>query len=181
MTRIRRWLGNGAAAAMALVLGSASPAATAQQNVRPCLQPREAEDLAIFILPSLIEGMSRKCTVMLPASATLARSGASIAGRYRAESNAAWPNAKIAFGRISGENALDFLSEEVLRVVIEEATAAAIVADFKPRDCTMANRFVDILEPLPARNMGQLVALLLESGAAKDKSGMRICPAAATR
>jgi hypothetical protein len=161
---------------MALVLGSAATAAT-QPGARPCLQPREAEDLAIFILPSLIEGMARKCQVMLPAGATLARSGAAIAGRYRAESNAAWPNAKIAFGRLSGENSLNFLSEEVLRVVIEEATSAAIVADFKPKDCTMANRFVDILEPLPARNMGQLVALLLESGAGKDKSDMRICTA----
>lgn len=179
MMRIKRRLGNGALTA-ALLLGSAAPA-LAQPDALPCLQAREAEDLATFILPALIEGMGRKCHAILPATATLSRSSAALATRYRADSNAAWPRAKSAFARISGGNMLDFLSEEVLRQVTEEATAAAIVEDFKPKDCTMANRFVDVLAPLPARNMGQLVALLLESGAGANKSPMRICPAPAPR
>jgi hypothetical protein len=160
-----------AALAGLLVAGSAASAA------EPCLQPREAEDLVMFVLPAFTEAAARKCTPLLPAGATLARSGSSLAARYRPDSNAAWPNARLAFGKMSGSETPAFLSDEVNRKIIEEATSAAIVADLKAKDCAMIDRFVGALSPLPARNVAQLVALFLELGDKEQRSPMSICTA----
>lgn len=150
---------------------------SAASAAEPCLQPREAEDLVVFVLPALTEAMARKCTPLLPSSATLTRSGVSLAARYRPDSNAAWPNAKVAFNKISGGDTLNFLSDEVNRKIIEEASSAAIVADFKAKDCAMIDRFIGALSPLPARNVAQLVALFMEVGEKEGKSPMNICAA----
>ena len=155
--------------------------ASAASAAEPCLQPREAEDLVVFVLPALTEAMARKCTPLLPSSAALARSGTSLAARYRPDSNAAWPNAKVAFNKISGGDTLSFLSDEVNRKIIEEASSAAIVADLKAKDCAMVDRFIGALSPLPARNVAQLVALFMEVGEKEGKSPMNICPAEGVR
>jgi len=166
-----------ARAALAALLVVASAASAAE----PCLQPREAENLVVFVLPALTDAMARKCAPLLPASATLTRSGAALVARYRPDSIAAWPDAKVAFGKISGGETLGFLSDDVNRKVIEEATSAAIVADLKAKDCAMIDRFVGALSPLPARNVAQLVALFLEVGRKEGKSPMSICPTERTR
>lgn len=172
---MKRHTGRLVRAALAASLIASSTASAAQPATEPCLQPREAEDLVVFVLPALVEAMGRKCGPLLPASATLARSGTALASRYRPDSNAAWPRAKIAFGKISGGESLTFLSDELNRKIIEEASSAAIVAEFKAKDCAMADRFMGALEPLPARNVAQLVGLFLEIGESEGKSPMNIC------
>lgn len=156
-------------------------ASSAASAAAPCLQPREAEDLVVFMLPSLMEAMARKCSPLLPGNAALSRSGVALSMRYRPESNAAWPSAKLAFDKISGGDTLSFLSEDVNRAVIEQASSAAIVAEFKAKDCTMIDRFVGALSPLPARNVAQLVSLFMEIGGKEEKSPMNICPAGASK
>lgn len=160
---------------------SACVASSAASAAEPCLQPREAEDLVVFVLPALMEAMARKCSPLLPANATLSRSGTALSMRYRPESSAAWPSAKLAFDKISGGDTLSFLSEDVNRAVIEQASSAAIVAEFKAKDCTMVDRFVGALSPLPARNVAQLVSLFMEIGGKEEKSPMNICPAGAPK
>jgi hypothetical protein len=155
--------------------------ATAASATEPCLQPREAEDLVTFVLPALTDAAARKCGPLLPPDATLTRSGPALVARYRPDSVTAWSNAKVAFGKISGGETLGFLSDEVNRKVIEEATSAAIVADLKAKDCAMIDRFAGALAPLPARNVARLVALLMEVGEKGGKSPMNICPAEGTR
>ena len=157
------------------VISSAASAA------EPCLQSREAEDLVVFMLPSLMDAAARKCGPLLPANATLSRSGAALSMRYRPESNAAWPSAKLAFNKISGGDTLSFLSDDVNRAVIEQASSAAIVAEFKATDCNMVDRFVGALSPLPARNVAQLVSLFMEIGDKAEQSPMNICPAGAPK
>jgi hypothetical protein len=166
---------------LAALLSAAMPGAAVAQS-STCLQAKEAEDLVVFVLPSLLDGMTRRCGPLLPRTAALTVSGSSLAQRYRPDADAAWPNAKTAFVKISGqEKSMGFLSDDVLRGVIQEASTAAIVSEFKAKDCTMIDRFVDALSPLPARNMGKLVALLLEVGAGEAKSPMQICEAHAVR
>jgi hypothetical protein len=168
-----------AALAISFVAGSAASAA--EPVAGPCLQQSEAEDLMVFMLPSLMEAMARKCTPLLPASATLSRSGQTLASRYRADSLAAWPNARAAFTKASGGEPIQYLSEDLTRKVIEEASSAAVVANFKAKDCAIVDRFIGALAPLPARNIAQLMSLLMEIGANKNRSPMQICPVGAAR
>lgn len=160
---------------MAASLGSAAVAQTA----KPCLQPAEAEDLVSFIMPALMDGMARKCRPMLPGSSVLGGRGAALAERYRPTADAAWPGAKAAFLKLSGDKTIGALGDQLLRGIIAEASSAAIVGEFKAKDCAMADRFVSVLEPLPAQNMSTLVVLLMEIGAADAKeSPMKLCKAA---
>jgi len=172
---MKRHTGRLVRAALAASLITGSAASAAQPVATPCLQPREAEDLVLFVLPSLVDAMRRKCGPMLPAGAILTRSGGEIASRYRTDSDAAWPSARIAFTKISGGQPLSFLSDELNRKIIEEASSAAIVANLKAKDCMVIDRFMGALEPLPARNVAQLVGLFLEIGESDGKAPMNIC------
>lgn len=156
---------------------AACVASSAASAAEPCLQPQEAEDLVVFVLPSLMEAMARKCGPLLPATAALSRTGTSLSTRYRPDSDAAWPSARLAFAKISGGETLTFLSDDVNRAIIEQASSAAIVAEFKAKDCKMVDRFVGALSPLPARNVAQLLSLFMEIGGKDEKSPMNICPA----
>lgn len=162
-------------ALMAASLGSAAMA----QSAKPCLQPSEAEDLISFVLPALMDGMARKCRPMLPGGAILGSQGGALAERYRPAAEAAWPGAKAAFLKLSGDKMINMLSDQLLRGIIAEASSAAIVGGFKAKDCATADRFVSVLEPLPPANMSSLVVLLMEIGSESAKeSPMKLCKAA---
>ena len=116
---------NGGMKLLAALVAVAMPGA-AMAQAQACLQPKEAEDLVVFVLPSLMDGMARKCGPLLPRSAALTVSGASLAERYRPDADIAWPSAKTAFVKLSGQDkSMGFLSDSVLRSVISEASTAA--------------------------------------------------------
>ena len=49
------------------------------------------------------------------------------------------------------------------------------MANLKAKDCMVIDRFMGALEPLPARNVAQLVGLFLEIGESDGKAPMNIC------
>ena len=160
---------------------ASTPAAAAE----PCLSTSEAEDLTVFLMPSLMEGFARKCSPYLPADAALKTVGPDMARRYRPEADTAWPRAKLAFAKISGKDMPPFLSDEVTRQVMAEAGSAGVINEVPTKDCGLVDRFIDALAPLPPRNMGKLFAILMEVGAKDEKSAsaspLRLCATLASR
>lgn len=167
-----------------LIAGAlALPGPAMAQAAKPCLTPAEAEGLVTFALPSLLDGISKQCAPSLPATASLSQSGKLIAAKYQADADRAWPVASAAFDKISGMKMANAMGEAGLRGLLQGALSAGMGEQIKPKDCVTVDRFVDILQPLPASNMARLVVAFLELGSANksgqpSKSPLNLCPVA---
>jgi hypothetical protein len=162
---------------------AAAPGQAVGQSAKSCLTQPEAEALVTYALPSAIRGITAKCAPVLPATTALIQSGPIIAARYQFEADKAWPVARVAFGKVSGLDLAGAFGEPAARGLVDAALGAGLAEKVKPEDCPKVDRLVDILEPLPARNMAMLVTMLMEFGNAekRNKSPLRMCPEIASR
>lgn len=159
---------------------AALPGQAVARSAKSCLTPPEAEALVTYALPSVMRAITKKCTAVLPATTALIQSGPVIAARYQVDADKAWPVARVAFDKVSGVAIAGILGDDATKGLLEAALGAGLAEKVKPEDCPKVDRFVDILEPLPTRNMAQFITALMDIGQdkGKDKSPLAICPAA---
>lgn len=167
-----------------LFLGLAAlalPTTATAQSAKTCLTQDEAAGLVTYILPLAVRAVAKQCSSILPATAPLIQSGPVLAGRYQAAADEAWPLAKVAFDKMSGLKIGAALGDEGLKGVMDASLGPLIANEVKPNDCPKIDRVVNILEPLPAKNMAMLITTLVEfgseSGKATKKNPLSICPA----
>jgi hypothetical protein len=132
----------------------------------------EAEALVTYVLPATIRALSGRCAQVLPATSALVQAGAISAARYQIDADRAWPAASRAFDKISGIPASNLMGEQILKPLVEKAISGEVTRNLKPKDCQRVDRLINILQPLPAKNLAMLVVLLLES--AGPKSGVSL-------
>lgn len=162
----RRALG---AAALFAIAGDGAAHAQDLLRTTACLHRAEAEALAVFVLPTLIDGVARKCRPALPANATLPAQAATLAARYRPEAIAAWPEARVAFARLSDDSIADLFGDEVTRTMIDATISSLIIERVAIADCAHVDAAVEALTPLPARNVGKLVTVVIDILASKGR------------
>ena len=151
------------------------PMATSAQTIsKTCLSGEEAEGLVTYALPAAVRAISKHCAKTLPATAALVQSGTITAARYQVDADKAWPVASAAFDKVSGLPVAKLMGEKALKPLIEETISSGITQNFKAKDCGAADRLVNILQPLPTRNMAMLVTLMLESGSATTRARLPI-------
>ncbi len=149
-----------------------------QAIAQSCLNQQEAEALVTFALPTAVRAVTSKCTPVLPATTALVQSGPVIAARYQVDADKAWPMARLAFDKMAGLEVAKALGDSVARGLIDGAIGTGLVEKLKPSDCAKVDRIVDILQPLPTRNMALLITTLMELGQAEKqkKSPFKMCP-----
>jgi hypothetical protein len=136
----------------------------AAAQARACLNDEEAGGLVTFALPTLIRGLSQRCSRALPATASLIQAGSITAARYQVDADKAWPIARVAFDKISGLPLSDVAGEEGVKTLVQQGFASAISQEIKAEDCVTADALINILQPLPARNMAMLITTLIGAG-----------------
>lgn len=139
----------------------AMPGQAIAQGAKSCLTPPEAEALVTYALPSVIRAMTTRCTPVLPATTALIQSGPVIAARYQVDADKAWPAARVAFDKISGLDFATTVGEPAAKGLIEVLVGAGLSEKVKPTDCPKFDRIVDILQPLPTKNMAMLITTLM--------------------
>ncbi len=174
------WTRHAAGAAALMAVGGAGVAhAQATLPVSGCLYRAEAEAVSVFVLPALVEGVARKCRASLPADAKLTTNATALAARYRPESSSAWPEARAAFARLSDDSITDLFGEDVNRAMIETSVSSLIIEQIALQDCGRIDQAIDALTPLPARNLGKLVAIAMDSLASRGRPlPIRLCEGA---
>jgi hypothetical protein len=165
-------------ARLALLLGTVALPfqALAAETAKPCLEAAEAQAMLQFMLPETIDALSDQCRPVLPADATLTRSGHALAERYRPAADGAWPMAKVAFGKMSDPAMLKLLDDATIQKVFKAGMTAQIPKTLPTKDCGTVDRFITALEPLPAKNMAMLLGSLIELGTKTEASGRRASP-----
>jgi hypothetical protein len=147
-----------------------------------CLTEQEAVAFFSYALPEMLNTVSNKCEKALPPTSYLSTHSKALVASYRATSASVWPQAKVAFFKLGGEDNSDgakilrAMPDETLKSVVGTAFNVVVGNDIKEADCPKIDSLVAALAPLPISNVATiLVSLggLVESG--KDDS-FRICP-----
>ncbi|MES2055484.1 MAG: hypothetical protein V4564_06090 [Pseudomonadota bacterium] len=169
----------GLTAAIALCAGmSATGVQAAETAAKPCVTPQEASGLILFIAPEAFKAVGDVCATTLPAGALLRQTSGAFIEKYRAETDAAWPMAKAALVKISGDDIKPALESDAFKPMMATMMAPIIAKDIKPKDCAQIDRIATLLAPLPPRNAAELVVTLIQlAGDKKESSKLPVCPA----
>lgn len=137
-------------------------AGTAQAAERPCLASAEAEALATVALPDIIRQAGTVCAPQLPATSLLRRPSSPLLQRYDAEADRAWPAARASIIKLSNPAANALLQSDYARPLLTSLVAPLIVGRIAVKDCSMIDRLVTLLEPLPPRNTAGVIVTFLQ-------------------
>jgi hypothetical protein len=101
------------------------------------------------------------------------------AARYQIDADKAWPIASGAFDKVSGLPVASIMGEKALKPLIEKTISGGVTQNMQAQDCVKADRFINILQPLPTRNMAMLITTLIETGSPATRARLPITLCAA--
>lgn len=133
----------------------------------PCLTAREFTDLSTYALPSIIGATAQRCSAALGPEAFLKRSGASLSSRYAVAKPIAWPGAKLAFLKLSGNDAANLLRglpDDKLQPLADALVEGLITQQVPTQRCRTIDAFIRLVSPLPPQNTAELIALTVGLG-----------------
>lgn len=157
----------------ALMLAAiALPGASIAQAPR-CISQDQAASLVTFALPSLVEGVSKRCAPILGPNAYLTINAGGLAQRYTPDADAAWPVVRRTisgfFEQALGQPMPTDMNSDVLRMLAEPMVGKLLAKAVDTRDCGTINAAITQAAPLPGRNLGQLAAMAATIADKKDK------------
>ena len=162
--------------AIGLLASMSVAASAATQTEEACVSESEAAAIFAVIMPDMINGLRDKCAAHLPANSYLVANADALVSRYTAVADLRWPAAKLAFGKISGDEEMTAkLPDQLLRPLIGTAVGLELFKDFKPADCHGASRIVESLAPLPPENVSLMIGAILTITEKGKNSSMPIC------
>ncbi len=150
-----------------------------------CVTAAEAQSIMTAVIPDVLDGVMKQCAPSLTSAGFFKKSGPAMVSNYRAAGDKAWPDARKAFFKMSGNDksmaTLNALPDEMVKSLISIGIASAMADDIKPTDCPKVERVVEALSPLPPANTATLIGVFMEMGASrstegKSTKGFKICP-----
>jgi len=160
------------APALALAALATSQTALAQQQA--CVAPADLSDAVVYAMPIAFDAARTACSNRLSRDGFMATRGDAYIDAFRAEQNEAWPGAfrflKAFMDKEGGEGGsspemgamLSSMPEEALRPFVDALVGQMLAAEIKGDTCGKIERGLELLSPLPAENIGGLVAFIVE-------------------
>jgi hypothetical protein len=159
---------------LALMLGTILIATPAAAQPLRCLQPQEAESLALVALPDILRETVRTCATALPASSFVRANSAPLIARYQVEADRAWPAAQRALLKLSDPMIEPLLNTQIAREMLTALAVSQIVGRIDVADCNTIDRLASLLQPLPPRNTAGLIVTSLQYLKARKASGAKV-------
>lgn len=183
---MKRLMGIRTAATLWLALaatGAQATEATAQQ----CLTPSEAGGLFLALAPDALKAVGKACATTLPPGALLRQTDGPFMQKYQAEAAHSDALAQAAILKLVGKRdkaMVDALGADGFRHMMTAVLMPKLADAIKPKDCPVVERVLASLEPLPPRNMADLLVTIIEAVSAdKQRKGQKvdipICPSEA--
>jgi hypothetical protein len=142
--------------------------ASAQEGA--CISEEEVSSMAIYAMPGLVQSMHITCGASLAPDGFLATEGDSMAGRYAALQDAAWPQAKSGIMKFAGARAkkksaeLDILAQlpdNAVRPLLEAMLVQEVSAKIAQKDCRKAERAMEAIAPIEPETAGNLIGVVI--------------------
>lgn len=162
----------------AALIAFAALAHTQVAMAAECVTEKEVSGLAIYALPSIVNGIGPVCAPHLPTDGYLARHGKDLVERYAKLGNANWPLAKSAMlkfieNKDAGFDALASLPDDAVRPLVDAVLVQKIAGDIKTQDCGKIERGLGLIDKLPPETVGELIGFVM--GLVQSKKP-EICP-----
>jgi hypothetical protein len=140
----------------ALLLTQAAPAE------RPCITPQEAGDMAVALLPSLVDAATQRCRPHLAGDAFLLTGAVQWSAQLRRDAGPRRESAMRGIALISGSTAPPAAADNEATFEFVAAMLAGVLArDIDPASCSDLDTIARSLAPLPSDNIAQLVGATL--------------------
>jgi len=170
-------------------LAALASAQTAQaQQQQSCVKAGDLSDAVVYALPIAFDAVRTTCANRLTRSGFVASRGEAYVAQFRGRQAQAWPGAlrvlkSFMTGPDAGEAAagadigamIAGMPDSALRPFVDALVGQMIADEIKPDSCGRIERGLEVISPMPAENVGPLVAFIFE---VSDMKNPEICPAA---
>ena len=136
-------------------------ATQAAATTPPCITREEAGNLAVALMPHLIEGLEERCRPHLAADAFLPTRGEAFAERLRRDAGPRRELALRAIAKIGGVDAPPEAGGDAAFDFVGQMMASGLLGSIPPESCDDVDALFAALEPLPADNMAGLIGAIL--------------------
>lgn len=171
--------------APALALAALATAQTAHAQQQACVNAQDLSDAIVYAMPLAYDAAQTACANRFAADGFMATRGESYIAQFRATQDTAWPGAfrflKTFMDKEGGSDdqmgaMLSSMPEDALRPFVDALVGQMLAEEIKGDSCGKIERGIELLSPLPAENMGGLIAFIAEM---TDLKNPPICTAAA--
>ncbi|HEX8643443.1 MAG TPA: hypothetical protein VF702_05960 [Allosphingosinicella sp.] len=154
------------AAALLLLAAQGAAAQTA------CLPRAQAAQMAVSLVPALIDSATRACAAHLPADAFLGNGSRALAERLGADTAAVRSNAVAMILELTGQAPAPGLDQGLMIPLFADRLTEGLDA----AQCRGASEMLEALAPLPTANVAQAVSAALGVALAQaGEDGPPIC------
>lgn len=149
-------------APLVLAVALLAQPATAQQLE---LTEQEMATVARIGMPAAFRSLQAKCDPMLDSNAYIYARGEALHRRLLSVSNAAASGASRVIASVTARSSpamgeiVGGMPPEVLRPYFDEMVAGMLTREIQTENCAAINRALELIEPLPAENLADLLAL----------------------
>lgn len=166
------------ALALAALLTAPATAPVPTPPPRPaCIPQAQVRDMVMVLSPYLIDALARKCGPALPPAAFLNSGAKRLSARLKAEGAGHEASAVAALRTFAGDKVPPVQDQAALLTVMGEMLGGMATAKLPVEKCAGISSMLEAMSPLPAQNLGQLVAGGLEMAeVGKDGTSPTICP-----
>lgn len=160
----RKLLAGMAVAALAVQ----SSAAAAQQTA--CIAEDEVAAVAIYAVPSLVQGVRLRCANELSANGYLATRGNALVSRYANLQDQVWPKARSGLTKIlatkdaqARQNAdmIERLPDNAVRPLVDALIVQETSPKVAPGDCWKFERVIEAAAPIDPEIAGTLIGTVV--------------------
>lgn len=134
------------------------------------LDPQTVSAAARYALPLAFDGFLTTCSAELDENGYALSNEGRLTAKFSDGVDAAWPQAKTALMQLGGDQGdgmsdlIGMLDDEQLRPFVDGIIETMVAGEIKVKDCANIERGLEILDPLPADNVAELVGFLFEMG-----------------
>jgi hypothetical protein len=138
----------------------------------PCLAASDAAAIVAYGLPAALEGARKTCQGKLGEDAFLrSAKGAAYIEGFKSAKPALWPKAKpalanlVAVGSSQAAGVIQYLPDPLQQQMVDAMVSGVVAEKFPAERCTVLNRSVALLSPLPPLAMAEAISMVAGLGA----------------
>lgn len=145
-------------AGVAATMVAAQPAMAQQAG---CISADEMNAAARFLVPTLVDGVTKKCTPVLGPESYLSTQGDAFSQRFMPQKG---DDALLAslLPKLDKKGTMKGVDIAMLKAVAGVEIAKGMAKDLKPDACAPIDKVLKLMDPLPPENLVGLIAVILQ-------------------
>ena len=151
-------------AVAALLAAQAAPAE------RPCITHQEAADMAVALLPFLLDSAAQRCRPHLASTAFLNNGVSAWSARLREEGAPRRESALRGIAKLGGTAPPTGEGGEAAFLFVAQMMTAGMTGQIRPDDCPRIDVIAESLQPLPTENIARLIVAGLGLGMSRREA-----------